>query len=129
MKKTVSLFLVTVFLLSAAVFALSGCGLLKSITPDEAKQTLESAGYTVTVMSGEEYAESDENTYMLFATELDSYLYAVKDSDVIYMYFFTDTDTASRNYDFMIAPDKLLGGQNNNVIYFATKQARKDAKV
>lgn len=129
MKKTVSLFFAALFLLSATVFAFSGCGLLKSVTLDEAKQNLESAGYTVTVMSGADYAESEGNTNMLFASELDSYLYAVKDNDEIHMFFFTDTDTASRNYEFMIAPGKLLSGQSNNVVYFATKQARKDAKV
>ena len=99
------------------------------MTPDEAKETLEGAGYTVTVMSGSEFADSDQNTFAIFASDLDSYLYAVKGNDVIYMYFFTDTDTASRNYDFMTAPGDLYGGQSNNVVYFATKQARKDAKV
>ena len=129
MKKALSLFLVALFLLSAVVFSFAGCGLLKSMTPDEAKETLEGAGYTVTVMSGSEFADSDQNTFAIFASDLDSYLYAVKGNDVIYMYFFTDTDTASRNYDFMIAPGDLYGGQSNNVVYFATKQARKDAKV
>ena len=128
MKKTITLLLTAAFLLTV-VASFSGCKLFKSMTLDEAKANLEGAGYTVTVMTGQEYVDSDENTFGLTAAELENYLYASKGSDEIYLFFFVDVDTASRNYDFMIAPNKLLGGQSNKVVYFATRQARKDAKV
>ena len=121
--------LAAVLLASLFAVSFSGCSLFKNLTPEEVKANLESAGYTVTVMTGEEYADSDQNTYILLASELETYMYAVKDNDVIHLFFFIDTDTASHNYDFMIAPDGLLGGQNNSVVYFGTRQARKDAKV
>ena len=128
MKKTITLLLTAAFLLTV-VASFSGCKLFKSMTLDEAKANLEGAGYTVTVMTGQEYVDSDENTFGLMAAELENYLYASKGSDEIHLFFFVDVDTASRNYNFMIAPNKLLGGQSNKVVYFATRQARKDAKV
>lgn len=128
MKKTGSFLLAALMLLSLFAVSLSGCGLFNSVTPDEAKANLEAAGYTVTVLSGEEYTELD-NPYFLTAAELETYLYAVKGSDEIHMFFFSSIDLASRNYDFMTAPGKLLGGQVNELVYFATKQARKDAKL
>ena len=128
MKKTITLLLTAAFLLTV-VASFSGCKLFKSMTLDEAKDNLDGAGYTVTVMTGQEYVDSDENTFGLMAAELENYLYASKGSDEIHLFFFVDVDTASRNYNFMIAPNKLLGGQSNKVVYFATRQARKDAKV
>lgn len=129
MKKTVSFLLTVASLLTLTVVSFTGCGLMKEITVDEAKSNLEDAGYTVTVMSGEEYVESDKNEYMLMEVDLLDYLYAVKGSDEIHMYFFVSIDAATHNYEFMSAPKNLLGGQSNTVVYFATKQARKDAKV
>ena len=129
MKKKIFLLLLIALFLVTITASFAGCGFLKEITLNEAKENLESAGYTVTVTSGSEYARSEQNTYMLMSTELENYLYAVNGDDVIYMYFLTDVDTASRNYEFMQAPNGLLGGQNNKVVYFGTKKATKAAKV
>lgn len=128
MKKTISLALAAAILLAIAVVSFSGCR-FEDISLDEAKSNLEGAGYTVTVMSGEEFADSEKNTYMIMSSELNNYLYAVKGSESIHMFFFVNVDIASNNYSFMNGPDGLLGGQNNSVVYFATKQARKDAKL
>jgi len=128
MKKTVSLLLVVAVLSTVVAMCFAGCNLFKSITLDEAKANLEGAGYEVTVMTGEEFVNSDNETYTITAAELEHYLYAVKGDDVIRMYFFVSVDAASDNYDFM-SDSKLLGGQSNSVVYFATKQARKDAQV
>lgn len=128
MKKTLSLFLITVLLLTVAVVSFTACGLFKDITPDEAKKNLESAGYKVTITSGAEYVQR-EDAYMIFAeSELETYLYAVKGSDVIHMFFFSSVDAASMSNDHLFDPD-LYEGQNNKVVYLATKQARKDAKL
>ena len=129
MKKTISLLLIATLLLGITVACFSGCDLFHTLTIEEAEANLKEAGYTVTIKDGAEYAESDENTYYLNAAELDKYLYAEKGEDVIYMFFFNSIDLASHNYEFMIAPNKLLGGQSNNLVYFATRQARKDAKL
>ena len=128
MKKVVSLVLVIALFAVIATVSFAGCNLFKSISLDEAKANLEGAGYTVTVMTGKEFVESDRETYTIMESELENYLYAVKGSDEIHMFFFYTINDAERNYDF-ISDSKLLEGQKNEVVYLATKQARKDAKV
>ena len=129
MKRIISSLIAVALLAAIAVATLTACGLFKSITFDEAKENLENAGYEVTVMSGEEFVDWEENPYpFIMAHELENYLHAVKDDDEIYLYFFASVDQASDNYEFM-TDKKLSGGQNNKVVYFATKQAKKDAGV
>ena len=104
-----------------------GCGLFKSVTLEGTKSNLEAAGYEVTVMEGSDFVDSDKNPHIsITAAELDKYLCATKGDDVIHMYFFYSTNQASSNYSFM-NEDKLLGRQSNELVYFATKQARSDA--
>lgn len=125
MKLTLKLLLFGV--VSFLMIALVGCGLFKSVTKDEAKENLEKAGYEVRVVDGSEFADSEENPYpSILSSELDYYLEAKKGDDEIHLYFFVDTDIASNNYSFMNDP-KLKSGQSNNVVYFGTKQAIKDA--
>ena len=82
MKKAISIVLVAV-VLAVVVGSFAACNLFKSITVDEAKSNLEAAGYTVTVMTGADYAKSEENTYGIIESQLETYLYAVKGEDAI----------------------------------------------
>ena len=109
------------------VFALTSCGLFKSVTKEEAKANLEAAGYTVNVIEGSVYAESEDNEFMLTASELETYMYAVKGEDKIKMFFFYTVNEASFNSEFMHNFDGLLSGQANELVYFGTRQAIKDA--
>ena len=62
------------------------------------------------------------------SSTLERYVHAVKGSDEIHMFLFTTVDVASNEAEFMDM-NGLLSGQNNQVVYFATKQARKDSKL
>ena len=126
MKKVISIALITVFILSLAAIGLTGCFLFKTISLDEAKTNLTNAGYEVTVMSGDRYVEKEDAISTIMAHELDNYLYAVKGEEEIHIFFFASVDYASDNIDFMRIGD-LYSGQNNEVVYLATKQARTDA--
>ncbi|MBO4472655.1 MAG: hypothetical protein J5765_02475 [Clostridia bacterium] len=130
MKRIAIITLIVCFAAALSVGCFSGCSLFKSISLDEAKTNLESAGYEVTVMSGKEYVESDNNPYpFIMEFELDHYLYAVKGEDVIHLYFFSTIDDASDNYDFMTGEKGQTSGQKNELVYFGTKQAISDAKI
>ena len=110
-----------------SVLAFVGCGLFKTVTLEEAKTNLETQGYEVKVIEGSEFADSSDNPHAtIVAAELDKYLCATKGDDVIHMYFFYSISQASSNYSCM-HEDRLLGGQVNELVYFATKQARSDA--
>ena len=124
MKKTLFKIL-SIFVSKILLLQLASC---KGITKDDAKANLEGAGYKVLIMTGDEYEESDENTFTITSLELEYYLYAEKDADKIYIYFFYSIDDASNNEPF-INHNGLSSGQNNNVIYYGTKQAIKDAKI
>ena len=126
MKKITKRLLSFVFAL-VLVVELASCGLFKSVTKEEAKSNLETAGYTVTVVEGSVYAESEDNEFMLTAGELDTYMYAVKGEDKIKLFFFYTIDQASLNSEFMNNFDGLLSGQSNELVYFGTRQAIKDA--
>ncbi len=127
MKKITSLLLVFSFLVLFIV-SVTGCDLFKSIDLDEVKANLESAGYTVTVKTGAEYVMEDNDAPTVTSSELDYYLYGVKDSDVIHLFFFVSVDAASDNADFIYI-NSQTSGQNNSVVYFATRQAKKDAGI
>ena len=127
MKKTV-VFLLIVTILTLSVISFAGCGLFKGIQLDEVKTNLENAGYTVTVMTGDEYVETEDAVPAIGSSELDNYLYAVKGEDEIHIFFFYTIDIASFNSDF-IHIKSLLGGQINEVIYRGTRQAIKDAGI
>jgi hypothetical protein len=68
-----------------------------------------------------------ENPYWLNSATLQQYLKGTKGNDIIEIFFFDSTDSASRASDF-ISTDKYTG-QSNEVFYIATKQARKDAGI
>ena len=119
--------IMTFALLLVTLFTLVSCS-FKTPTVDESKATLEAAGYTVEVKDGAAFCESEENTFNLTSGELDKYLYAKKGDDEIHMFYFFTIDQAEFNSSFMNYPD-LLSGQSNEMIYFATKQARKDANL
>lgn len=124
MKKVIfKLFSIIAILL--LMIQLASC---KSISKDDAKANLENAGYTVTVMDGNEFADSDKNSFTIMSSELDYYLYAEKDSEKIHIFFFVTIEQADNNMSF-IHYDLPSSGQINNVIYYGTKQAVKDAKI
>ena len=129
MKKIVSVALVVCLLSALCALCLTGCGLFKSISLDDTKTNLEEADYEVTVLTGEQYVESEGAYPTIMAHELENYLYAVKGEDEIHIFFFASTDYASDNYGFMTSEKKLSSAQLNNVVYFATKQAKADAKI
>ena len=117
----------TFVLLLVSLFVLASCS-FNAPTVDEAKTNLEAAGYTVTVRDGSEYANSDDCNWPISGSELKYYLYAKKDSDEIHMFYFYSISDADFNKDF-INYSGLLSGQINELVYFATKQARKDAQL
>ena len=127
MKKIISLSL-ALAVLALSVLFVAGCSLFTGIQLDTVKENLENAGYTVNVMTGDEYVETDDAVLAISAAELNKFLYAVKGEDEIYIFFFTDINTASFNSDF-IHIKNLLGGQHNEVIYCGTRQAIKDAGI
>ena len=116
------------FVLCMALFVMSflGCR-FAPLSIEEAKSNLENAGYEVKIVDGSTFVDSKENPYpFIFASELEKYLVATKDSEEIHMYFFYNVDQASNNYS-MMTNSKLSSGQNNQLVYFGTKQAIKDA--
>ena len=129
MKKTIALLLVVAVLSAVIVASFAGCNLFKSISLDEVQTNLQEAGYEVTVLTGEQFVEQKGEEYpFIFAHELNNYLYGVKGEEKIEVFFFTTIDNASGNYDTMHS-DLPKSGQSNEVVYFATKQAQKDAKI
>ena len=124
MKLVFKLFIASLAL--CFVMVLSSCR-FSSLPIEEAKSNLENAGYEVRIVPGDEFVDSDENPFpVILASELENYLVAKKGEDIIHMYFFINTTKASDNYAFM-QYNKLYGGQNNQLVYFGTKQANKDA--
>ena len=128
MKKPSALLLIITILLMVSAVSFMGCGLFKEIKLSEVKTNLENANYTVTVMTGEQYVQTEDADPFVSAAELETYLYAVKGNELIHVFFFYTIDQASWANDAMIYPT-LYSGQSNKVVYFATKQARKDAKL
>lgn len=128
MKKTAAL-LLAFTILAISVFSFASCDLFKSIELDETKANLEAAGYTVTVISGEDYVQRDDAVPSIMSSELSDYLYAVKGDEEIHVFFFYSIDDASDNYDFINYNNLRNKGQNNNVVYIGTSQAVKDAKI
>ena len=127
MKKIISaLLIVTVLALSVIYFA--GCSLFTGIQLDEVKANLENAGYAVTILTGDEYVETEDAVPAIGSSELEKFLYGVKGEEEIYIFFFNSINTASFNSDF-IHIKNLLGGQHNEVIYRGTRQAIKDAGI
>lgn len=127
MKKALSLLLAASFL-ALIIVSVAGCSLFKGIRLDEVKANLENAGYTVAVMTGDEYVETKDAVPAISAAKLEKYLYAVKGDDEIHIFFFNSINTASFNSDF-IHINGLLGGQHNEVICCGTRQAIKDAGI
>ena len=112
-------------------FALTSCSLssLMGLSCEQAEQNLKEAGYTVTIIDGAEYVDSEDCLFpILSAAELDKYLYAEKGDDKIYIFFFYFTDQAENNSTFM-SMKGMSSGMNNNALYFGTKQAVKDSKI
>ena len=128
MKKIISVPMLVILLLSLAAISLTGCSLFQAISYDQAKSNLENAGYEVTVMTGEQYVEREDAFPSIMAFELEHYIYAVKGDDEIHIFFFISTQTAEDNAGFMHCDD-LSAGQHNEVVYFATKQAKSDAGI
>ena len=109
--------------------ALTGCSLFKSMSAEQAKANLENAGYEVVVMTGEEFIKSDKNKSPAIETnELEKYVYGKKGEDVIHLYFFKSIDVASK-YMEVIQATNLKQGQKNELLYFGTQQAIKDAGI
>ena len=85
MKKTLSL-LFAVSFLTIIIVSVTGCNLFKPIELDEVKTTLKNAGYTVTVMTGDEYVETEVAVGSFGAYELEKYLYAVKGAGIRHIF-------------------------------------------
>ena len=126
MKKAIFKFAAVALTLALAV-SFAGCGLFFGVAADDAKKNLEAAGYTLTVMDGEDYADSEENKFNVFASELVEYIHAVKGDDEVYLFYFISIDVAESNYNF-IHFDKMQSGQSNELLYFGTSQALKDCE-
>ena len=108
---------------------LTSCSSFFGTTPEKVKKNLEEATYTVNVIDGSTYADSDENPFpFLLGSELDTFVYGEKGEDRIYVYFFYFIEDAESNYTFMTMPG-LSSGQNNKAVYFGTRQAIKDAQI
>ena len=129
MMKKIRIALVVVMILTIAAATLVGCGLFKDISFDDAKTNLENAGYTVVVMTGEEYVETEDAYPTILSTELVKCLHAVKGNEEIRIFVFNSVDHASDNYSFMSDNKLTTTGQSNEVVYLATKQAKKDAQI
>lgn len=112
-----------------ALFALTSCSFF-GLSCDQARTNLEEAGYNVTVIDGMDFDYESCPVYSatIIGSEIDKYLVAEKGDDVIYMWFFYFLDDASDEYTFM-SHKTFKSGQNNNVVYFGTKQAIKDSKI
>ena len=129
MKKTISTLILLLFVVVIPLCSFTACDLFKSISFTETKANLQDAGYNVIEMTGEEFVESEYNkNNNIFESELEHFIYATKGDDVIKLYFFKTINIASSNYESM-HDDKLLAAQKNEVVYFATKQAKKDAGI
>ena len=125
LKTTLILLIVAILTLTCV---LTACNLFKSVSADDAKTNLDNAGYEVKVMTAEQYLASDGHDEFIFESELDKYIYAKKGDDEIYLFFFTSIKNASNNYDRMSSNfNDLKSGQSNELVYFGTKQAVKDA--
>ena len=70
MKKICSLLFVFSFL-ALFVISFAGCSLFKGIDLEEVKGNLENAGYTVSVMTGEEYIDTDDAVPAITSAELE----------------------------------------------------------
>ena len=125
MKKTVSM--VFALVLVSALAILAGCSLFFGVSSADAKKNLEAAGYTVTVMDGDTYADSEENKFNVISSDLVEYIHAVKGDDEIYLFYFFSIEIAESNYNF-IHFDKLQSGQSNELLYFGTAKALKDCE-
>ena len=99
MKKIISITAALSLTMTLAIFA--GCNLFFGVSASDAKKNLEAAGYTLTVMDGEDYADSEENKFNVFASELVEYIHAVKGDDEIYLFYFISVDVAESNSNFM----------------------------
>lgn len=127
MKLRTTFVLLIVVVLTLACL-LCSCNLFKSVSAADAETNLKNAGYDVTPMTAAQYLASEDADEFIFESELDAYIYAKKGDDVIYMFFFTSTQNASNNYDRMSTDFiSLTSGQSNELVYFGTKQAIKDA--
>ena len=124
MKKTIIALLVVTVLTAVS---LAGCSLFNNTSFDDAKKNLDAAGYAITELTGEEYVNTPDAQPSVSSANLERYVHAVKGDDEIHIFLFTSINAASNEYTFM-QTDGLLGGQVNQVVYYGTKQARKDAK-
>lgn len=91
---------------------------------EEEQGILTEAGYTVVLNP----TTDDSSSPLFFVTGTTDILYANKEKDEIYLFYFTSTDEASYNADFLHFPE-FYSGQINELIYLGTKQAIKDAKL
>ena len=96
---------------------------------DEAKATLEEAGYTVYVNTGDKLDEDNSDSLLYNVIGVDDAVYGAKESDEIYLIYFFSIETASSEGDFITTPDGMRKGQINKLVYIGTPQAIKDAKL
>ena len=127
MKSKVLVSVLLVVVVITAILALSACNIFKTVTAEEVENNLRSAYYEVTVKTGKEYVESDENTFNLTESELTKYIYAVNGEEKIYVFVFDTIKEAELNSNFIMIDGMKSSGQNNKILYYGTKQAVKDA--
>jgi len=119
MQNKVSLF----SLLTISSLLLCSCK-FNAPSPEEEQGILEEAGYTVVLNPTSDDSESP----LFWVTGTTDTLYANKDKDEIYLFYFASIDEASYNSDFLNFPE-YYSGQINELLYLGTKQAVKDAKL
>ena len=114
----------TLVLSFVALFSLTSCR-FNTPTIEEEKGLMTEAGYTITLTTGEDVETNNKETPLYGLIGIESCLYAKKDSDEIYMMWFSSIEMAS---DLMMNT-KLRTGQINEFAYAGTAQAIKDAKL
>ena len=84
--------------------------------------------YTVTEMTGEEYIEMPDALPSASSADMERCIRAIKGSDESQIFLFAAIEIASTEKEF-VSMKWRLSGQNNEIVYFATKQAGKDSKL
>ena len=114
----------TIGLSLVALFSLPSCR-ISTPTIEEEQTLLGDAGYALTLITGDDIDTSDKNTPMFGLIGVQEVLHANKESDEIYLMWFSSIAMAS---DYILAT-KLKTGQINEMLYAGTAQAIKDAKL
>ena len=124
--------------LALGAFALTACT-IGNVGPDDAKGKLEGAGYTVSVISAEEYETTPTAEALPGNATLDNYLSASKKEEHNYLFawYFSTMDAAETWNDLYTIElgsiksedeeAKFTTGRSNNVVWVGPNAAAKTA--